>query len=128
MPRLTSVLMTYFIIGACFFGAGLVGYGSGVGVTGLVVTSVNGGNVQTNANTTSDINHLGGPIEQAINSVGGGGLLAAWKFVSGLINYTFWPISVLVNVHAPVQVVVLVGGTSAFGFLMGLIALFRRGA
>lgn len=125
--RLSSVLMVYFLMGAVMYGGGMVGFGK-AGVTELVISDVTGGQVHTNQNTSSRAEHLGGPIEQAVNTIAGGGLLAAWKFLSGVINFMFWPISALVYVDAPSRVVVLVGGAFSFAFLIGLVTVFRRGA
>lgn len=123
--RLSSVLMVYFMIGAVCFGAGIVGYGN-AGVTHVVIETVAGEQIETNQQTTQDVEDLGGPVEEALNTVGGGGLVSAWNFVSGLLNYLLWPVSVSVNVSAPVEVTVLVSSIT-FSFILGLIAMFRRG-
>lgn len=124
--RLTHVLMVYFIAGAVMYGGGAVDYAD-AGVTELVITSVSGGDIQPNTGTAEDVEGLGGPIEQALGTVGGGGLIAAWKFLSGVINFLFWPTTTAIQLNAPVEVTVMLS-TLTFSFIMGLIVVFRRGS
>lgn len=125
--RLSSVLMVYFIMGATLWGGGVVDYGQ-AGVVEMVITSVSSGQITTNTNTSDQVGDMGGPLEQAVNTIAGGAILSAWGFISGTINYMFWPVSFLVVVNAPPEVVVLLGGAQSFAFVLGVLAVFRRGS
>jgi hypothetical protein len=122
---LSSVLLVYFLIGFVLWGGGVIGYDE-AGVTEMVISGVSGQGVTLNTETANDVENLNGPIEQAVNTFAGGGLLAAWKFVSGLIDFMFWPTSVPISTNAPVEVTVGMA-TLNFSFVLGMVAIFRRG-
>lgn len=122
-PRFGSVVLTYFIIGVVLFGGGVVGPDN----TGLVaeVVDIDNGEVEANQSTGEGLQNLGGPIEQAVASVGGGGLLAVWIFIKGLLGAIFWPIGVLSANNAPPVVTALLGGGLSMAFLVATLLLIR---
>lgn len=118
--RLSSILMTYMIVGAVMWGGGVIAYND----TGVATYLIDNPQTnQLNENVTEDIENSGGPIKQAANSIGGGGLLAVWNLLSALLGFFFWPITVLMALNAPPQATVLIGGSLSLGFLLGIIRI-----
>ena len=125
--RFGSVIMAYFLIGAVMWGGGAISWGN-TGLAGQFIASPGGGGsaTQVNQSTTAQLQRTGGPIQEAVQSIGGSGLLAVWNLLAGLIGYLFWPIGVLVTVNAPPRLVVVFGGALVIGFFAGFIRLVRR--
>lgn len=124
--RLSHVLMAYFVVGAFLFAGGAVSFNQ-FGVGGLIISTVDDANVQTNEGTTTQLENTGGPVQQALDTVSGGGLIAAWNFAINFLAYFFWPITVLEQTNAPIELTVTLGGGMSFSMLMGLLAVLRRG-
>lgn len=125
--RLSHVVMAYFVVGAFLWGGGAVSFDQ-IGIGSLIISTVDtGGNVETNEETAGQLENTGGPVEQALNTVSGGGLIAAWNFAINFLAFFFWPITTLEQVNAPVEVTVSLGGGMSFSMLLGLLAVLRRG-
>lgn len=128
-PRFGSVVLVYYIIAVVMWGGGITAAGPG-GEIGLGVASevvdVNDstGAVTQNETTGENLQNLGGPIEEAVASLGGGGLLATWNFVKGLLGAMFWPVLLANSVDAP-NVVVGFAGALSMGFLVSGLLLIR---
>lgn len=120
--RFSSVVMAYFIIGAVMWGGGVIGWGD-TGVAGVLIEDPESGDV--NEETAEEIEQLGGPIEQLLDSVAGGGLVAVWIFLKNLIGFMFWPIDTLYRVNAPIEAVVLLGGGVTMAFYASLLRIIR---
>lgn len=126
MVRLGEVIIAYFLIGSLMWAGGLIAWGD-AGV-GSVFMNPTGDTVAANQSTGEQVEQAGGPIQQAVDTVSGGGLLAVWNLVTSILTFFFWPIAVLQTVHAPAELVVLAGGVFVVAFFVGLMRLVRAGA
>lgn len=125
--RFSTVVMAYFICGALMWGGGIIVWGE-AGVGTIVLDQQTDGGFSANETTGEQVEKSGGPIQEAADTVSGGGLLAAWSLVVNIFSYLFWPVTVLVSVNAPARVTVLAGGTLALAMLVGIIRVIRSGA
>ena len=117
--RLSSIIMTYLVIGAVMWGGGVIAFDD-AGVATYLIDEPDG---ELNENVTDRIESTGGPIQQAAATVGGGGLLAVWNLLTALFGFFFWPITTLMTLNAPPAATVLLGGTLSLGFLLGIIRI-----
>lgn len=127
MARLSAAVVSYFVIGAVLWGSGLLDAGSGLGIVDLFFNVSADGTVQTSSQPDTLLGTVGGTI----NDVAGGfvgPILAVWSAVSELISALFWPVSALVAMNAPDEVVLLLGGTPTVVFFMGIIRTVRESA
>lgn len=122
MARFTDVIVTYFVAGIVMWGAGFIEFEQGGLITFFL--SLASGNVGGDASVKANLTDMGGPIGNIVNTLGGG-LLAVWQFVSNLITFTFWPVSVLQTVGAPTVLVALMGGTLSVVFVGGFVRVIR---
>jgi len=125
--RFSAVIVTYFVIGATMFGAGVLTLDDTGMVTEIVPGVDSNGDVNTNNELINTLESMGGPITNVIGTVGGG-ILAAWNVLSTLVGLIFWPITTLRAESAPTEVVVLLGGTPSVAFLASVIRIVRGSA
>lgn len=125
--RFSVVLMAYFITGAFMWAGGLIAW-SEAGVGEIIIDQGDDGGVEANETTSEQVENSGGPIQEAADTVSGGGLLAVWGLIVRFFGYLFWPITVLVSVGAPTRVVVVAGGIPTLAMLAGVIRMIRTGA
>ncbi|MGZ0745722.1 hypothetical protein [Haloparvum sp. AD34] len=114
--------MAYFVIAATMWGGGVISW-SDSGLGKIIIENPETGEV--NEETASELEGLGGPIQQVATTVGGGAVLAVWNVLVKFVSYLFWPITVLEAVGAPASAVVLFGGSMSLGFILGLVKLIR---
>ena len=122
--RFSHIIMAYFLIGAIMWAGGAIPW-SNAGLGEIVVDDPTNGTEGINNETAEDLESTGGPIQEAISSVGGGALLAVWKLIRGLVSFMFWPMSVLISNGAPPQVWVVLGGVPTVAFYGAFIRLIR---
>ena len=120
--RFTHVIMAYFMIGVVLWGGGVLSWG-GVGVAGVLID--NPDEEDLGEDSIEDIESTWGPVAQLADTVTGGGLVAAVEFISGLVSFLFWPITVLIGVGAPTEVWVFLGGGLPFAFYASIIRILR---
>jgi len=125
MVRFSSIIVTYFVIGALMWGGGAISWDS-TGLSGLIIDDPANG-VSTNESTAEDLENAGGPIQQSLQQLGGP-LLAIWSIIVKFIGYLFWPITVLQSNNAPPRVTVLLGGTFSVAFIGATVRLIRGSA
>lgn len=126
--RFGQLVVAYFLIGSVMWAGGAIAW-SDAGVGNFLITAdADEGTVEQSANTTDDLTELGGPIEEAASQVDGLGLLAVWNLLVKLIGYLTWPITVLQSVDAPVEIVVILGGTFQMAFFVSVIRVVRGSA
>lgn len=123
--RLQHIVLAYFLIGATMWGGGVLSYENS-GMTSFFIEQGNG-TVQGNENTSAEIQQAGGPIQQAAQGVAGP-IVAVWNLLVGLIGFLFWPVSTLVSVSAPTEVVVLLGGGPTVAFYGAIFRVLRQSA
>jgi len=123
--RFTTIIVTYFVIGAVMWGGGAIAWDdSGVGQY-LIEDPTRG---DANEGVQSNIEQAGGPIQQAAGTIGGGGVLAIWNILVQFIAYLFWPLSVLISINAPPRATTLIGGTLVISFLATMVRIIRGSA
>jgi hypothetical protein len=125
MARLNGMLMTYFVTGAIMWATGFLEWEE-TGAARFFV-SVASGDVSGATSVQTQLTDMGGPIGNVVNTLGGG-LLASWGVISQTIGFVFWPITVLNNTGAPIEVTVLLGGPPSVAFVGAFILLVRGSA
>lgn len=125
--RFTNILMAYFVIGVVMWGGGAIVWDD-AGVGQFFINDPTGDTADqvVNAETGTKLNNLGGPITQVVGQTIGGGLIATWNLLVGVIGFVFWPTTVLLSVNAPPSVVLL--GTSLTVAFFGAIMRLVRGS
>lgn len=115
--------MTYFVVGAVMWGAGIIDW-SQIGLVEMIMADPGG---DVNPGVQQDLESAGGPIQNAAQSVGGP-VLAVFQLIVGIIGYMFWPITVLASQGAPAEAILLLGGVPTVAFWMGVIRMLRESA
>lgn len=123
--RLQHIVLAYFLIGATLWGGGVLAYDES-GMAQFFV-SVDDGVVEGNQGRAGNISESGGPIQEAAQGVTGG-IVAVWNLLVSIAGFLFWPISTLMSVAAPTEVVVLLGGAPTVAFYGALFRVFRQSA
>jgi len=126
MVRFGEVVLTYFVIGAVMWGAGLIDGGQ-LGVADIFFDISQNGTVQASQEPQGLLEAMGNSI---VDVAGGlvGPVLAVWNVITELIAVLFWPVVTLRSTGAPPSVVVLLGGTPTVAFFMGVVRTVRESA
>jgi hypothetical protein len=127
MARLTSVVISYFVLGAVRWGAGILDTGTSLGVVDIFFNVGADGTVAAAEQPET----LLGQVGSTVGDVAGGligPILAVWTALREIIGVLFWPVTVLVAINAPAEIVVLFGGTPTVAFFMGVIRTIRESA
>lgn len=126
MVRFGEVVLTYFVIGAVMWGAGLIDGGQ-LGVADIFFDISETGAVTASEEPQGLLDAMGNSI---IDVAGGlvGPVLAVWNVITELAAVLFWPVVALRTTGAPASVVVLLGGAPTVAFFMGIIRLVRESA
>ena len=126
MVRFGEVVLTYFVIGAVMYGAGLIDGGQ-LGVADIFFNISETGAVTASQEPQGLLDAMGNSI---VDVAGGlvGPVLAVWNVITELIAVLFWPVVTLRTTGAPDSVVVLLGGTPTVAFFMGVIRTVRESA
>lgn len=120
----TRIILAYFLIGAFMWGGGALTW-ENAGLVTAFVDSGDQGDIEVNESTSGQLEQIGGPVQEASESVSGGGLIAIWNIIDRILGYLFWPITALQVNGAPPVIVVVVGGPFVvvfFGAVINLIA------
>jgi len=124
--QISKILVMYFVIGAVMFGGGAVTFDNS-GVTAFFVDMADDGSVEPDSDTQDKLTGLSGAITSLVGQFGGP-LVLVWNLVVGIVAYLHWPVTVLVDNHAPPRVTLLLGGTFTAMFYVALISLVRSSA
>jgi hypothetical protein len=127
MARLSSVVISYFVMGAVMWGAGILDTGTSLGVVDIFFNVGADGTVAAAEQPET----LLGQVGSTVGDVAGGligPILAVWTALREIIGVLFWPVTALVAINAPPEVVVLAGGTPTVAFFMGVIRTIRESA
>lgn len=119
--RFSSIMVTYFLIGAILWGAGFVSYGD-AGPVEVFVNDPIAGVVEDSI--VSDLESMGGPISNVVGTLGGG-LLAVWGFLTNFLDLVFWPYTTLHANGAPPRVSLVLGGGVVAAFVGAIIRTVR---
>ena len=122
--RLSSVIISYFVVGAVMWGAGIIDWAQ-IGIAEFFISDPAAGT--PNPDAAGELEGMGGPIQSAAGTLTGP-LLAIWVVVRDFVGFLFWPITVLASIGAPAEVVLLLGGTPTVAFFMGFIRVIRESA
>lgn len=115
--------MTYFVLGVMMYGAGLTDPGS-LGIVDMFFDIGADGSLETDDRPTGWLGGMGNTIEDVAAGIFGPAL-AIWDAISGIIGALFWPVTVLLAVGAPTEIVLLLGGTAVVAFFLGTIRIVR---
>ncbi|MFW5949422.1 MAG: hypothetical protein ACOCSD_07490 [Halolamina sp.] len=126
MVRFGEVVVTYFVIGAVMWGAGLV-EGGQLGVADIFFDFAQDGAVQPSSEPQGLLDAMGNSILDVASGLVGP-VLAVWGVITELIAVLFWPVVTLRSANAPDSVVVLLGGTPTVAFFMGIVRTVRESA
>lgn len=129
--RFSHVALVYFVMGVMVISSGVVppasAGGPGIGLAGVFVDTGDG--VSANESAIGGqgggmLDDLAGPIENALDTVAGGSLLAVWGALSRLLGYYAWPVVVTSYIGAP-DFVVMLSGALVAAFTFGGLRVFR---
>lgn len=124
--RFSHVAVSYLLIGAIVIGSGVVPPSEAGLLNEFVEIDAQDGeleNVQSDTNE-EELTGAVGPVRNALDTIAGGAILAVWSFVSSLIGYVAWPITVTRAINAP-QSVVLVSSVMVASFVFGTLRIIR---
>lgn len=124
--RFGEIVIVYFLIAGTMWAGGAIDYSQADPVGFFLEKSPEA--VAPNEDTVNSIGKMSGPIKTALQSVGGGALLAVVDIIFKFIGLLFWPVTVLLMVNAPLSVVVLLGGANVAGLFGGVIRIIRGSA
>lgn len=119
--RLSDAVVAYLIIGAVMWGGGVISWENS-GMTTVMLSQTDAG-IAPDASMSESVENIN-PTQGLLESLGGP-LLIVWDLIIKFIGMLFWPVTVLLSVGAPPEVVVLGGGPFATAFIMGVIRLVR---
>jgi hypothetical protein len=126
--RFSQILVAYFVIGAVMWGGGVISWDQS-GVATVFIDSPNSeAGPEVNEETSGLLESLGGPILEATQSIGGGGLAATWNALAKFVGYLFWPITTMLSVGAPPRWTIVLGGTPTVAFFGTFLRLIRSSA
>lgn len=123
MANLSNLVFAYFVIGAVMWGGGALTFEE-AGVITSVVTMDNG-NVGVNESFSREINKQDSIIGGVVTAFGAG-LLIVWNMIFAVLKFIHWPLTTLIQAHAPPQVTVLLGGGMTLSFYMAIARMVSR--
>lgn len=127
MARLSAAVVSYFVIGAVLWGSGLLDAGTGLGVVDIFFEVNADGTIATSARPDTLLGQVGATIQDVAGGLVGP-ILAVWGAITELIGALFWPVTALIAMDAPDEIVLLLGGTPTVVFFMGVIRTIRESA
>lgn len=124
--RFSHVAVSYLLIGAIVIGSGVVPPSEAGLLDEFVEIESQDGELESVQSDTNEEELTGavGPVRNALDTIAGGAILAVWSFVSSLIGYVAWPITVTLAINAP-QSVVLVSSVMVASFVFGTLRIIR---
>jgi hypothetical protein len=125
--RFSHVAVSYLLIGAIVIGSGVVPPSEAGLLDEFVEIETNGDGGLADVESDTDEEELTGavgPVRNALDTIAGGAILAVWSFVSSLIGYVAWPITITRAIDAP-QTVVLLSSVMVASFVFGTLRIIR---
>jgi len=124
--RFSHVAVSYLLIGAIVISSGVVPPSEAGLLDEFVDIEADDGELADVESDTDEEELTGavGPVRNALDTIAGGGILAVWSFVSSLIGYVAWPITLTRYVDAP-QSVVLLSSVLVASFVFGTLRIIR---
>ena len=126
MARLSAAVVSYFVIGAVMWGSGVLDPSASLGVVD-VFFQFNGDTVAAAEQPSTLLGQMGSSVDDVAGTLTGP-ILAVWKPIREIIGVLFWPVTTLISINAPPEIVVLLGGTPTVVFFMGVIRTIRESA
>lgn len=121
--RVENIIVAYFLIGAVLWAGGAVPWVE-AGVGESFVNASDGDNVTVEEDREDELDQGSGTFADIVESTVGV-VVGVVNVLSGLVGYLFWPISTLNSAGAPVELVVLLGGTPTVAFFMSVLRFVR---
>lgn len=124
--RLGAMVMTYFMIGSLVLVGGAVPAQEAGLVNQFIDTqddTVNEEQVTTESGGL--LSNLLTPVENALSTVAGGGLIAVLNKIDAFLGYIAWPFTLMSYWNAPWQLTYLVAGPLTVGFTIGGLRVLR---
>jgi peptidoglycan/LPS O-acetylase OafA/YrhL len=126
--RFSRIVMAYVVIGSVMWAGGALAW-EDVGMASVFISQPGtDGPTEVNDATGDQLEGLGGPIQQAVQSVGGSPIVAVWNLAAKFIGFLFWPIVILAGANAPATVTVVLGGGMTAAFFGSIFRLLRTSA
>jgi len=124
--RFSHVAVSYLLIGAIVISSGVVPPSEAGLLDEFVEIEADDGELSNVESDTDEKELTGavGPVRNALDTIAGGAILAVWSFVSSLIGYVAWPITLTRYVDAP-QSVVLLSSVLVASFVFGSLRIIR---
>jgi len=124
--RFSHVAVSYLLIGAIVISSGVVPPSEAGLLDEFVDIEADDGELSSVESNTDEEELTGavGPVRNALDTIAGGAILAVWSFVSSLIGYVAWPITLTRYVDAP-QSVVLLSSVLVASFVFGSLRIIR---
>lgn len=125
--RFSHVAVSYLLIGAIVIGSGVVPPSEAGLLDEFVEIESTDGQIEEVQSSTNEEELTGavGPVRNALDTIAGGAILAVWSFVSSLIGYVAWPITITRAINAP-QSVVLLSSVMVASFVFGTLRIIRQ--
>lgn len=123
--KFTHVLVLYFICGSMMWAGGVVTWEE-AGIVNVIMNPNTDGSL-VNEETQQLIQDTSNVIEKVSSALQFAPLFAVTDLLFKLAGFVFWPITVLQIVGAPIEVVVLGGGTFTMAFLASFMGFVRGG-
>jgi hypothetical protein len=123
--RFSNIALAYFVIAAMMWGGGAINWDDS-GLAKLMLTNDEEDGLKASPAVSGAIEGINS--NSGLIGTLGGGLLIIWDVLIMIIGATFWPVTVLIGKDTPLEVVVALGGSLTFAFLMAFIRLMRRSA
>lgn len=124
MVRLGSVGITYFVVGALFYGSGLISWEE-AGIATYFFSSP--GTKAVDGGALGGLQSTGGAIE-SIGAAVTGPILAIWNLLTTIIGFLGWPVGALLNAGVPWEGAILLGGTFVVALFFAIVNTVVRAA
>ena len=121
--QIGNLLLAYFVIGTMMWGGGVLTFEE-AGVINSVVT-LDDGNVGVNESFANEIDKQDSVISGVVNAFSGG-LTIVWNLIKIVFKFIHWPLTTLIQTHAPPQITILLGGGMTLSFYIAVIKLVSR--
>lgn len=123
--RLGAMVMAYFMIGSLLFVGGAIPADQAGLVNSFVDTDTGNAEEEVSADEGGFLSNLVGPVENALNTVAGGGLIAALNKIDAFLGYVAWPFTIMSYWGAPLEMRILMAGPLTVGFTIGGLRVLR---
>lgn len=120
-------------MGVTVWGAGVVDFTQeGVGLVTVFLDEDDDGLVANETNIVNEngqedsgmLDNLIGPVKEALQTVAGGTVIAAFGAIDKLLGFYAWPVTTAKTINAPREIIAL-SGAMVVSFTFGVIRVFK---